>query len=159
MSLSNKFRALIFLTALAMVSGCGFSPMLTGGKSPSLYVYSFNLTGNVSDKARAQMAKHIVLQDDAIFALVATIQEDVFEENIDNKRDGARETVRFTINYELRNRLDGSIKSGQFSDEISYTVSQSELDTIFELERARKALIVSTSNRLQQTLLQIRPQK
>ncbi len=144
--------------ALAIVA-CGFTPIYKEGALPKVAVYRLDVTGNSAGQLRERLDQQINLQDDAIFGLSVHAVENIYEENIDDKREGARETMHLTLTYELTNREDGSVKKGQLSQDISYTAPESELDARFEQDRARINLVRSATTRLQQAILQIRPQK
>ncbi len=162
MSLLNP-RAFIarlsIVGGLLVVAACGFTPIYKEGALPKVTVYRLDIRGDAAESLRERLEQQIILQDDALLGLSVQAQENIYEENIDDKREGARETMHLTLTYELTNREDGSVKRGQISQDVSYTAPESELDARFEQDRARINLVRSVATRLQQAILQVRPKK
>lgn len=162
MSLLNPktfFARFFIVGAVFVIAACGFTPIYKDGALPKAAVYRLDVTGDATGNLRERLEQQINLQDDALFGLSVRVQENIYEENIDDKREGARETMHLTLTYELTNREEGSVKTGRISQDVSYTAPEFELDARFEQDRARLNLERSVATRLQQAILQARPKK
>ncbi len=149
----------VVFSAVVFVTACGFTPIYKDGALPKVAVYRLDVSGDASGNLRQRLEQQINLQDDALLGLSVQVQENIYEENINNKRKGARETMSLTLTYELTNREDGSVKTGRISQDVSYTAPESELDVRFEQDRARLNLERSVATRLQQAIIQVRQKK
>lgn len=159
LSLKNMIRHYAVIGAILVLAACGFTPIYKEGALPKVTLYRLDVSGEGASALRERLERQMTLQDDAVFGLMVNVQENIYEENINENRQGARETMQLTLVYELTNREDGSVKTGQITQDISYTVPASELDTRFEQDRARINLVTSVATRLQQAILQVRPTK
>ena len=77
----------------------------------------------------------------------------VFEENIDRFREAARETLRTTVTYTIYDRETNQSTSGSFTEQTSYTLSDSEISRQLEQATARSTISQSVQARIQNELL------
>jgi len=136
-----------------MVSACGFTPMYQSGMMDKVSVYLLEVTGDNATAIKRQLSETVTYSDTARLSLSVVVKEIVFEENIDQNRYGARETVRTTVTYTIYDRETNTSSTGSFTEQKSYTMADSEISSRLEQTNARFSISENIIGRVQTKLL------
>ncbi len=111
------------------------------------------VTGDNARAFKEQLQESIIYSDTARLSLSVKVKEFIFEENIDRFREAARETLRTTVTYTIYDRETNQSTSGSFTEQTSYTLSDSEISSQLEQATARMTISQSVQARVQNELL------
>lgn len=152
-SLKTNTRNFFLLSSILLISACGFTPVYQNGALAKVSVYMLEVTGDNARAFKEQLQESIIYSDTARLSLSVKVKEFVFEENIDRFREAARETLRTTVTYTIYDRETNQSTSGSFTEQTSYTLSDSEISSQLEQATARSTISQSVQARIQNELL------